>query len=86
MDCIYIVEARYVKEFTIHLKFNTGEAGTVDLKDIIYKHSRAKSLRNTANFEKFYLDSWPTLAWRCGFDIAPESLYFRATGKKIFTA
>jgi len=25
---------------------------------------------------------WPTLAWECGFDISPESLYFRVIRKK----
>jgi hypothetical protein len=25
--------------------------------------------------------NWENLAWECGFDIAPESLYFMATGK-----
>ena len=34
-------------------------------------------------FKKFYLDEWPTLAWPCGFDLSPESLYERATGKRI---
>ena len=84
MECIYVVDAQYIKDFTVYLKFNTGEAGKTDLKDIVYKYDMAKSLRNTVNFKNFYLDSWPTLAWECGFDIAPESLYLRVTGKKIF--
>jgi len=25
---------------------------------------------------------WPTLAWDCGFDLAPEYLYELATGKR----
>lgn len=25
---------------------------------------------------------WPTLAWPCGFDAAPESLYGRVPGKR----
>ena len=35
-------------------------------------------------FAAFYLDAWLNLAWGCGFDVAPESLYFRATGKSLF--
>ncbi len=83
MECISILEARYVKDFRIFLKFNTGETGEVDLKDIVYKYPIAKPLRNFEVFSHFYLDSWPTLAWDCGFDIDPESLYFRATGKSL---
>jgi hypothetical protein len=30
---------------------------------------------------QFHLDSWPTLAWDCGFDVSPESLYERVVGK-----
>jgi len=41
-------------------------------------------LRNPEAFSHFYLDSWPTLAWDCGFDVDPESLYFRATGKSLW--
>ncbi len=81
MECIYVSEANYIREFKIFLKFNTGESGEVDLKDIVYKYRIAEPLRDPARFAKFYLNSWPTLAWDCGFDIAPESLYFKVTGK-----
>ncbi len=81
MDSIYLLEARYVKDFKVFLKFNTGESGEVDLKETIFKYKIAESLHDPKEFSKFYLDSWPTLAWQCGFDIAPESLYFMATGK-----
>ncbi len=81
MECISILEARYIKDCRIFLKFNTGEAGEVDLRDLVYKYQIAEPLRNTEIFSQFYLDSWPTLAWACGFDVDPESLYFRATGK-----
>jgi predicted nuclease of predicted toxin-antitoxin system len=36
-----------------------------------------------AGLADFYLDDWPTLAWSCGFDFSPESLYTRATGKDL---
>ncbi|MCK5720740.1 MAG: DUF2442 domain-containing protein [Thiomargarita sp.] len=81
MNSVYLLEARYIKDFKIFLKFNTGEAGELDLKDIIYKYKIAAPLRDYIAFSEFYLDSWPTLAWKCGFDIAPESLYFMVTGK-----
>jgi hypothetical protein len=76
-----IVEARYVDGFRIWLKFNTGESGVVDLHDLVFRYRVAEPLRNIDEFKRFYLDSWPTLAWECGFDLAPETLYERATGK-----
>lgn len=81
MQCVYLQEAKYIGEFRVFLKFNTGESGEVDLKKTICKHDKAIPLRDPVAFSKFYLDSWPTLAWECGFDIAPESLYFMVTGK-----
>jgi hypothetical protein len=81
MECVHLLEAYYIGDFKIFLKFNTEEFGEVDLKDIIYKYKIAEPLRNEVYFSKFYMDSWSTLAWKCGFDIAPETLYFMVTGK-----
>ncbi|MCF7669443.1 MAG: DUF2442 domain-containing protein [Verrucomicrobia bacterium] len=80
MPSVYLTNA-YIKDYKIHLTFKTGESGEVDLKDVIYRFKAAESLRDTNRFSKFYPASWPTLAWDCGFDIAPESLYYRVTGK-----
>lgn len=67
------------------MRFNTGESGEVDLKEVVQKYKAAEPIRGKDNFSNFYLDSWPTLAWKCGFDIAPESLYFMVTGKSLVT-
>jgi hypothetical protein len=40
-------------------------------------------LRNIDDFKVFQLDEWSTVVWACGFDISPETLYERATGKHI---
>lgn len=79
---IEVVEAAYQDEYKIWLKFNTGECGVVDLEEVVQKYKIAAPLLDTNEFRKFYLDAWPTLAWPCGFDLAPESLYERATGKR----
>ena len=75
MDCVYLLSANYVEGFLVSLEFNTGESGHVDLKDIIFRNEAAEALRDPKVFSEFYLDSWPTLAWKCGFDIAPETLH-----------
>nr|WP_232300481.1 DUF2442 domain-containing protein [Desulfonatronovibrio magnus] len=36
-------------------------------------------MKDRKKFAKFFLDPCPTLAWECGFDVAPESLYYRLT-------
>lgn len=82
-EAVYLTKAVYRGDLIVYLEFNTGEAGEVDLQDIIYKYNDAESLRDPAKFSQFYLDSWPTLAWECGFDIAPESLYRRLLEKRL---
>lgn len=80
---VNVQEARYLDGYRIRLKFNTGESGDVDLHDLIFKYQVAAPLRDMEEFRKFKLDEWPTLAWDCGFDVSPETLYERATGKVI---
>ena len=82
MECISISEAKYRGEYRIWLRFNTGETGEVDLKDTIFAYKAAAPLRDPERFADFHLDSWPTLAWDCGFDIAPESLYQKTIRQK----
>ncbi|MCW5200887.1 DUF2442 domain-containing protein [Desulfobulbus sp. F4] len=79
-ECVYLLEAKYLDGFRVFVRFNTGEAGEVDLHDLIFKYKAAASLQTPQSFAAFYLDSWPTLAWKCGFDIAPETLLARLTG------
>ena len=80
---IEIREAKYQEEYKIWISFNTGENGVVDLADLIQKYKIAAPLLDKNEFKNFYLDGWPTLAWSCGFDLAPESLYERVTGKRV---
>lgn len=75
MELVYLKTAKYLKNYDISLEFNTGETGVVNLEGILHKYQIAKPLLDKEKFADFYLDGWPTLAWRNGFDIAPESLY-----------
>ncbi len=77
---IAIQEVKYCHDFCVWLRFNTGEAGEIDLADVVQRYSQAAPLRKPEQFREFYLDEWPTLAWACGFDLAPEFLYQRLTG------
>lgn len=79
---VNVQEARYLDGYRIWLKFNTGESGEVDLQDMVFKYNVAAPLRDVEKFRRFALDSWPTLTWDCGFDVSPETLYARATGKR----
>lgn len=82
MECVYLKFAEYVGDFKVLLQFNDGKSGEVDLKETIYKFDAASALRDPVEFAKFHLDSWPTLAWDCGFDLAPESLYEKVANQQ----
>lgn len=77
----YVTEAHYVNGYRIAVTFNTGESAEVDFSRLIAETPLFKPLRDVEQFKSFYLDGWPTLAWPCGLDIAPEALYRMATGK-----
>jgi hypothetical protein len=79
---VRIQHAHYEGEYRIRLRFDTGEEGVTDLGDVIAKYKAARQLLDQAEFAKFTLDEWPTLVWPCGFDLAPEMLYERITGKR----
>jgi len=79
---VSVSEARHVDGYRIWLRFNTQETGILDLGELIAGSPSASLLRDPAYFARFHLDSWPTLAWPCGFDIAPETLYQLLTGKQ----
>ena len=80
---IHIESAKYLDGYCIQLKFNTDEIGIVDLTELINRYPIAQQLQDKALFSQFYLDEWPTLAWPCGFDVSPETLYEMATGKTV---
>jgi hypothetical protein len=80
---ISVIAAKYIDAYRLNLVFDTGESGDVDLKDIVFKYDAALPLRDTDNFKLFRLDEWATVVWDCSFDVSPETLYERATGKHI---
>lgn len=80
---ISIEHARHIDGHRIWVQFNTGEAGETDLSDLVWKYPAAAPLRDPVQFALFRLDTWPTLVWDCGFDVSPETLYERVTGRRV---
>ncbi len=77
MESVYLINAKYLGGHKVFLQFNDGKQGVVDLLEVVSRFSIAEPLKDPKKFSRFFLDSWPTLAWDCGFDIAPETLYER---------
>jgi hypothetical protein len=77
----FVKTARYLEEYKIFVEFTSGESGIVDLKESVFRYAAAAEIRDPAKFREFYLDDWPTIAWKCGFDLSPETLHELMTGR-----
>ncbi|MDE3152958.1 MAG: DUF2442 domain-containing protein [Gemmatimonadota bacterium] len=72
-----VVEARYVSDHTVWLRFKDGTEGEADLAAGL-EGPVFEPLRDVAFFRQFSIDPiGRTLVWPNGADMAPEYLYER---------
>ena len=67
-----VLEAKYLRDYIIQVKFNTGEVKTVDLKESLIGPV-FEPLKNIEFFKHFTIH-YNTLEWENGADFAPEYL------------
>ncbi len=76
-----VLEARYVRDHTVWLRFRDGTEGEVDLNPVLHGPV-FEPLSDPAFFQQFHIDgNFKTLAWPNGADIAPEYLYERVRAR-----
>jgi len=69
-----LVQAEYVSGYKLRVRFNSGEAGIVDLSDALWGPV-FEPLRQVALFKRFRLSPvLHTIAWDNEADFAPEYL------------
>ena len=74
---IRLVEARYVRDYVVWLRFDDGATGDVDLSDWLYGPV-FEPLNVLESFQSFEVHpEFHTLVWPNGADFAPEFLYER---------
>jgi hypothetical protein len=74
-----VLEARYVHEFVVWLRFRDGSAGEVDLAADLWG-PMFEPLKDVAYFQQFTIHpDFETLTWPNGADLAPEFLHERVT-------
>lgn len=77
MELIDVVEVRYVRDYTLWVKFEDGTAGEVDLTASL-RGPVFEPLRDPEYFRRVSVDpEIGTIVWPNGADIAPETLYAR---------
>jgi len=74
---LHVLEARYVRQYVVWLKFSDGAAGEVDLAAEL-EGPVFGALRDIEKFKRFTV-SRHTLTWPGGADFAPEFLRERVT-------
>jgi hypothetical protein len=72
-----VLEARYIRDYVIWLRFRDGTAGEVDLTTAL-KGQVFEPVRDPSFFKQFTInEDFQTLSWPNGADLAPEYLYDR---------
>ncbi|MEK6371096.1 MAG: DUF2442 domain-containing protein [Acidobacteriota bacterium] len=72
-----VIDARYVRDHVIWVKFEDGTAGEVDLSGELWGEV-FEPLKDPAYFRRFEVAEYGTIVWPNGADIAPEFLHQHA--------
>ena len=72
---IDVIEAKYVRDFTVWVKFEDGTEGELDLSEELYGPI-FEPLRDVLYFRQVKVNpELGTIVWPNGADLAPEFLY-----------
>ncbi|HMD68497.1 MAG TPA: DUF2442 domain-containing protein [Chitinivibrionales bacterium] len=72
---IFVKNASYQTGYKIFVEFDNGDKGVVDLEGILWGEV-FEPLKEIAKFRKFKVsDTFRTIVWENGADIAPEFLH-----------
>jgi hypothetical protein len=77
-----VMEATYSGKYQIDIRFADGSSGKVDFTKYLEEGTVLAKLKDLAIFKDFGV-KYGTIVWGEDLDIAPETLYFEATGKDV---
>jgi hypothetical protein len=79
-----VKQIRYLTDYQYEIVFQDGNHGIVDFEEYRRKTGIFQRLNDLDYFKKAYIDQeLGVLSWPDGLDIAPETLYAKATGKSF---
>jgi hypothetical protein len=78
---VRITKFKVLPGYRLELVFDDGVCGVVDLSELVGK-GVFSYWRDRHAFEQVRIGSFGELVWGDKIDLCPDSLYFRATGKK----
>ena len=79
-----ILSARKMEGYKIELVFENGKSGIVDLAEYAGKGGVFSRFKDMSYFSSFSIHpELKVLTWPGDVDIAPETLYYKATGEPL---
>ncbi|HUP23591.1 MAG TPA: DUF2442 domain-containing protein [Thermoanaerobaculia bacterium] len=79
-----IVEVRHLGGYRLHLRFEDGAEGELDLSGRLQFHGVFARLEDVSEFGKVRVNPESgTIEWPGGIDLDPDVLYAAVTGKPI---
>ncbi len=79
-----IIAVEYVHEYKLHIKFEDGVDGVIDVADLINFTGVFAPLADLDYFAQVFVDpEIGTICWPNGADLDPDVLYSEATGGRI---
>lgn len=79
-----IVEVRPLENYQLHLRFEDGAAGVVDVAKLVEFHGVFAPLADKAYFDRVRVEpDLGTIAWPDGADLDPDVLYALVTGEPL---
>jgi hypothetical protein len=79
-----VVEVRPLGGYRVHLRFEDGVEGNLDLSDVITFEGIFRPLRDETEFARVRVhDELGTVVWPNGADLDPDVLYSRLAGTSI---
>ena len=82
-----IVKVKPLKDFHLHLEFEDGAKGEVDIRKLVKFRGVFVALKDETFFAKVQVNpEWGTIFWPNGADLDPDVLYSMVTGEEILTA
>lgn len=72
----HVVNAACLKDYFVHLEFEDGTSGIVDLRKIVTEWDAFSPMKDKKVFCKMKLDQrFHTIEWPNGADLSPKRLY-----------
>ncbi len=79
-----IVKVKPLNDFHLHLEFEDGMKGEVDIRKLIKFTGVFEPLKDEEFFAKVDVNSeWGTIFWPNGADLDPDVLYSLVSGEEI---